>query len=229
MNKTFLPIFAAIMALFYFSACEVESALDVNQDRIYTDFEVFYNSNSDKTWVVAQFRFGGPTGTILELGEPAFVEFNGEELPYNALFSGYFKEFAGQLNAGTFKYTDADGITYENSIPAYEGIGFPASLDTIRKSQALDIVWEGSSLAPDQAVGLFIGSWQWGNDALALQINEGANNIVLGINQMANLATGISTCFMDRRTEKEVSQGTSVGGKIRGKYRATNVQVTVVE
>jgi len=47
--------------LVVFTACPIEDSSDVNQDKIYTDYEVFYNSNTDKTIVVAKFRFGGPT------------------------------------------------------------------------------------------------------------------------------------------------------------------------
>ena len=83
-------------------------------------------------------------------------------------------------------------------------------------------------MSANQRVGLFIGSWQWGDDALALQTATSANNLVLGINNLVNLATGPSTCFMDRVTEVDVAEGTTVGGKIRGKFRATNVDITVV-
>ncbi|NJK82485.1 MAG: hypothetical protein HC912_00355 [Saprospiraceae bacterium] len=61
------------VTLFY--ACEVEDSAEVNQDRIYADYEVFYNSNTDKTWVIARFRFGGVIGTPLELKAPCQCNF----------------------------------------------------------------------------------------------------------------------------------------------------------
>lgn len=229
MLKPMLKTLTLILVIATFSSCEKESSLDVNQDKIYTDYEVFYNSNTDKSWVVAKFKFGGPTGTILELDDPAFVLFENDTLPYNVFFNGHYKEYAGQITSGTFSYTDGNGDVYNNSLPSYEDIQFPSDLDTISKSQAFDLQWQGTALSANQYVGLFIGSWAWGNDALLVQTNQGADNLVLGTTQLSNLPLGNSTCFMDRSTEVDVTEGTGEGGKIRGKYRATNASVMIVE
>ena len=55
----------------------------------------------------------------------------------------------------------------------------------------------------------------------------GASDIVMGINQMNNLATGPATVFMDRSINLDVAQGTDNGGKIRYRYRTLNQNVTV--
>ncbi|MEM9919364.1 MAG: hypothetical protein AAF990_14775 [Bacteroidota bacterium] len=219
-------LFSMSMTVF-FTSCEVEDSSDVNQDKIYADYELFYNSNTDKTWVVARFRFGGPTGTNLELTNPAFVSFNGDQLPFNALFTGHFKEYAGRITSGTFSYTNVDGQEFKNSIPPSESLEFPAALDTLTKSQAFTLNWEGTPLAEDQIVGLFAGSWAWGQDALFVQSNLGATNLVLGTNQLDNLPNGNTTLYMDRATEKDLTEGTGEGGKIRAKYRAKNKVVWV--
>lgn len=114
--------YGLVLSLFFLSACEVEASADVNQERIYADYKVFYNSNTDKTWVIARFRFGGPTGTLLELNALASVSFDGDEL-----------------------------------------------------------------------------------------------------------LLGPSNLFIDRSTEVDISEGTSEGGKIRGKYRAPNKTVPIIE
>lgn len=221
--------FMAIMSSMLFTACVKEDSSDVNQDKIYTDYEVFYNSNTDKTWVVAKFRFGGATGTILELTDPASVTFNGDTLPYNFLFTGHYKEYAGRLETGRFSYTNVNGDVFVNDIPAYETVAFPNNLDTISKSQAYDLIWDGTALSANQTVGIFIGTPTWGQDALVIQANEGSNNIVLGTTALGNLATGVSTCYMDRATAVDVAEGTSEGGRIRGKFRASNKSAVIVE
>lgn len=218
--------FAGIMGL---SSCDVEDSADVNQDRIYTVYEVFYNSNTDKTWVIARFRFGGLTGTLLELNEPASVSFNGDELPYNPVFLGHYKEFAGRLNSGEFRYTNVDGAIFTNSVASGETIAFPEGLETISKSNAFNLEWEGASLGEDEVVGLFVGSWTWGQDAAFVQTNEGTTSLVLGTNQLNNLPDGQSTLFMDRSIIKTVTQGTSEGGIVRNVYRAENINVDIVE
>ena len=151
---------AVFFAVAFFSSCEVEDSADVNQDKIYTDYELFYNSNTDKTWVVARFRFGGPTGTLLELKDPAAVTFDGELLPFNALFAGHYKEFAGRLTDGTFEYTNTMEETFVNEVPSYETIEFPSDLDTLSKSAAYSLVWDGTSLGARSTSGTFY--WKLG-------------------------------------------------------------------
>lgn len=209
-------------------ACQKESAADVNQDKIYTDYEVFYDRNTDKTWVVARFRFGGVTGTPLELDSTDFVTFNGEDLPYNTLFLGHFKEYAGRISSGTFSYTNLAGQTFVNTLPAYDTIGFQAGFDTITKSVANTLTWDGSPLAANQNVGIFVGGWTWGQDALYYQDGDGATNVVMGTIGLNNLPTGPAVVYMDRSTDVAVTQGTSEGGRIRGKFRALNRTVQVV-
>lgn len=226
--KNFL-ISLSFFATIIFVSCESEDSADVNQDRIYTDYEVFYNSNTDITWVVARFRFGNALGTILELNDPASVSFDGQELPYNQVFAGHYREFAGKIDLGAFTYTDTDGKTFVNEVPAFESIAFPDDLTSLSKSQAYSLEWEGTALSANQQVGLFIGSWVWGEDAAFVQTGEGTNNLVLGINQLENLPTGTSTFYMDRSTAVDVLDGTSAGGRICGKFRASNIQVDITE
>ncbi len=223
----FLTLPALMLALL--TSCEKESASDVNQDKIYADYELFYNANTDKTTAIARFRFGGPTGTLLELDSADYVTFNGDDLPFNALIGAHAKEYAGLLNAGTFSYTNLNNQTFINQVPAFDTIAFPASFDTLYKSQAYTLTWEGTPLAADQNVGLFIGSWTWGQDALYFQDGDGATNLVLGTAQLSGLPVGPSVCYLDRSTDVAVSEGTGEGGRIRGKYRALNRTVQVLE
>ena len=228
-NFSRFSVLLLIMITALFTSCEVEDSADVNQDKIYTDYELFYNSNTDKTWVVVRFRFGGPTGTLLELKDPAAVTFDGELLPFNALFVGHYKEYAGQLSSGSFEYTNVDGEVFTNAVPTYEPIAFPNDLDSLSKSAAYSLIWDGTPLSANQGAGLFIGSWTWGEDALFIQTSEGANDIVMGTDQLSNVAIGPSIFYMDRQTEKQVDEGTGEGGLIRGKYRAKNKEVIIVD
>jgi len=221
-------VFLSLLVISILTSCAKENASDVNQDKIYTDYEVFYNQNTDKTWVVAKFRFGGPTGTILELDSTSYVTFNGDTLAYNPLYTGHFKEYAGRITAGSFKYENVDGQIFVNSIPAVDVLAFDADFDTLKKTQAQTITWVGTVLGSNETVGILIGNGAWGQAALALQDLDGATNLILGIPQMTSLAIGNSTVYMDRQHELDVIEGTSKGGKIRAKYRALNKMVQVV-
>ncbi len=216
------------LSLVVLFGCNVEDSGDVNQDKIHTRYELFYNENDDKTVAVARFRFGSATGTLLELNQDASVTFNGNPLAYNTWYLGHTMEFAGWLDSGTFVYNDLDQLTFTNTVMPYDSIGFPDGFDTIIKTQANTLTWDGNALAANEHVGLFVGSWAWGDDALYIQSADNATNIVMGTNQLSNVPVGPSTLFMDRWTEVPVAEGTSEGGVVIGKYRAENRVVQVV-
>jgi hypothetical protein len=233
MKTNKMPLWIAltfvVVLCFSISSCEKENASDVNQDKIYTDYEVFYDNNSDKSWVIARFRFGGATGTILKLDSTSFVSFGNDTLPYNDLFFGHFKEYAGRINNGTFTYRNLKNEVFVNSLPAYDTIAFSPSFTLLTKSVANTITWSGTPLAINQNVGLFVGGWTWGQDALKVQTSVGATNLVLGTNELAQVPVGPAICFMDRSTDVAVSQGTNEGGRIRGKFRAKNQTIQIVQ
>jgi hypothetical protein len=231
LNKTpmilrFFPVAAFLLLLI--SSCTKDSASNVNQDRIYQDLEVFYDKNTDKTTVLAKFKFGGATGTFLELDSGATVKFNNDLLPYNSFWYGHYKEYAGRINSGTFTYKNIAGTIFTNAVPPTDSIAFPTVLDTIMKSQAFDLQWAGSPLIADEFVGLFIGSWTWGQNAAYLQTGDAATNLVLGTGQLSGVPVGTSTCYMDRSILKPLLQKTSVGGTVKTTFRARNKVIQIV-
>ncbi len=209
------------------SSCNKEDSADVNQDTIYTVYELFYNANSDKTVAIARLRFGSITGTLLEANAPAGVTFNGDALPYSALYSGHAKEYAGKLTGGTFVYTNTQSVVYTNAVPSMDTIGHPATFDTIFKSQANVYAWNGSALSTGERANLFVGSWTWGQDAIFFA-GAGQSDIVMGVTQLSNLALGTSTIYADRVHEVGLAQPTPEGGTIRTRYRPVNATVQVV-
>ena len=221
----------ALTTLFSLVGCRSEDSADVNQDSIYTGYELFYNQNDDVTHAIARFRFGGPLGTVLELTQDsgAQVTFNGDNLNYSGFWGAHHREYAGNLTQGTFVYTNTEGATFTNHVPTGSSIGFPDGFTTINKSQSQTLTWEGTALATNDHVGVFVGSWAWGDDALFYVTGFGTTELVMGVNQLSNLPVGTSVVYMDRWNEENVMEGTPEGGKIRYKYRGTNATVNVEE
>ncbi len=232
MKLSMIGPFAALVLSVMLVACGGgEDSSDVNQNRIYTEYEVFYNQNDDVTHVIARFRFGGRFGTLLELTTTsgASVSFNGVPLSYSLFWGAHHREYAGNVTSGTFIYTNADGQVFTNDVPAGSAVGFPVGFDTISRSQAQTLSWQGTALAPNDVVGVFVGSWAWGDDALFWNDSDGATGIVMGVNQLSSLPLGTAVVYMDRWNELNVEEGTSEGGRIRYKYRGANAVVTVLE
>lgn len=220
-------ILSVIISAALFS-CTGESAGDVNQDRIYTEYEQFYNSNTGTTTVIARFRFGGPLGTLLELDSTDNVKFNGDDLPYSIFWGAHVKEYVGNIAPGTFVYTNLDGNVFTNTVPAYEAIDFPSSFTELSKSTPYDFQWVGTALSQNQEVGVYVGTWGWGDDTWNYTNSVGATNMIFGLNSLSNLTLGSATVFLDRATKSTNIHGTSKGGVIRGKYRAPNRTVNVI-
>jgi hypothetical protein len=211
-----------------FTSCTGESAGDVNQDRIYTEYEQFYNSNTGTTTVIARFRFGNALGTILELDSTDNVKFNGDDLPYSIFWGAHVREYVGNIAPGTFVYTNLDGNVFTNTVPTFETIDFPSNFTELSRSTPYDFQWTGTALGQNQEVGVFVGSWAWGDDTWNFTNSVGATNMVFGINSLSNLPLGTSTVYLDRTTRKSNIQGTSRGGVIKGKFRAPNRVINVI-
>src|SRR5262245_21459177 len=87
-----LTILSTFMSL---SSCKKEDSDDVNQDKIYAEYELFYDKNTDKTYASAVFKFSNALGTNLQLTSPSEVKFNSDVIPWDPVFSYYRKEYAG--------------------------------------------------------------------------------------------------------------------------------------
>lgn len=228
MKRLLFGLSAAFAITLMLQSCDKEDSSDVNQDKIYTVYELFYNKNEDKTTAICRLRFGGPTGTLLEATDPANVTYNGTALPYSVIYSGHAKEFAGKLTGGSFTYTNVDGDVFTNTVPNMDSVAFDPTFDTIVKSQANTFTWIGNSTSSTERVNLYVGTWTWGQDAAFFAFGQGQTNIIMGVSQMNNLAVGNSTMYLDRVNEVAITQGTSEGGVIRTRYRPLNQQAVIV-
>ena len=121
-----LSYFAALAALTMLlaSGCFREPSDSVNQDKIYTDYELFYNANEDKTYARATFKFSNLTGTKLELSDPSEVTFEGDLRSFKPALAYYEKTLPGLVSSGTFEWKD---------------IAFPAGLDTLMRGASFTL------------------------------------------------------------------------------------------
>lgn len=217
-------LFPALLSVLGLTGCTEDSST-VDQDRIYTIYEVFYDTNENQTYAKATFRFGNALGTLLRLSDGADVTFNGDPLLYNP--AGFYElKLSGFVNGGTFEYTDLDGETYTNSVSGIRPIAFPASAITLSKATNNDLVWVGDPLGPNgpsnENVGLLVGTELF----LALELN--ATKMIVNPTRLQRLNNGPAIAVLDRYFIRELAEKTSAGGSITGKYRAANKSVEIV-
>jgi hypothetical protein len=217
-----------LLALFLFpfiagaddTGCQSQDSSSVEQSKIYTTYWLYYNVNTDTTYARAQFRFGGATGTTLQLSDGASVTFEGKALTFNELLDWQEVVLPGKVSSGSFVYTDTKGTKYSNPVPAISEIEFAAVPATISKSQAYQLTWTGTPLADDEVLEVVVVNAA--NNFLFSRVdqrNRNATDVVLPANELGKLPSGASLLTMRRHRDYPLAQGTSLGGKLTTTYQ----------
>lgn len=224
----------AATAVLLLAACDVlEPSENVNQDRIWTEYELRYDGNEDVTTATASFRFGGSTGTPLELSEPSFVTVNGDELVMRVEpltnVARYERDFAGLMPTATFEWVDTEGRPYVNDI-ALRSIAAPPTVGPIDNDASYELRWSGASLAAGEEVRAKLYR-VFGGAAFATftQRSAGATSVILDRAQLQYIQPGEVTLVLERHTTRPLTERTEVGGRITGVYGAAPVGVEIVE
>ena len=219
-----LLVSSAFLLAIAFTSCQVEKSSNVNQKRIFTQYELFYNANEDITYARAWFRFGNAGGTLLELDAPSKVSFEGETLSFVQLLGYYEKKFAGLKTAGTFHWEDTEGAAYDNDV-TIRNIKFGALPDSVSRASAFTIPWTGDPLIADEVAGVWINGENEGDAQVAITIEQGANAIIVPADKMSKLGAGPGKIYMERRYAPALSNATEAGGSGTGVYRAKTAAV----
>lgn len=222
-------LFLAATGIITFSSCKKENSEDVNQQKIYAEYELYYDANLGKTYASAIFKFSNALGTNLQLTAPSEVKFGNDVIPYDPVFAYYRKEYAGLVSAGTFTFKDQDGTVYTNPVSMTNTISNQAVLDTINRANgAYTYTWVGDSVFANSWVNFTIANAANGlNFQYFLQYTVGSKNLVLGLNQLNQLPIGSAICHIERVYEVTAPSVTSAGGKIRAKYKGLNKNVYI--
>lgn len=214
------------------TSCFKENSNDVNQDRVYGEYEVFFNANDSTTTVSAKFRLGGPEGNPIELeysnNGGAYVTFNNDTLEYDYWKSAHVKEYQGLINSGNFVYVNNDGDAFTNPLPLLGQIDFPAGFDTLYKNVTDTFYWSGLPIGGGHSIKLEIDSWFWGSDAEFVADTMGQSYMIMEPSELSDLNEGDGNAKLYKTVESSVVQGTSEGGVIRNKFRALDRDVKIL-
>ncbi len=214
-------ILSLLVVAVLLSSCEREPSASVDQDKIFTDYELFYNANLDKTYARATFRFSNLLGTQLELSDPSEVTFNGDVLTFRSALAYYEKEMAGFVESGTFRWSDIDGLVFTNAIQI-NTIAYPSMLDTIQRNASYEIIWEGAELVPKEIVTVTVNGENEGDAQIFLAADIGMEGIILSKSKLEKVGQGPGTIWMDRSYIPDLQEATSAGGRRIGRYRPVN-------
>lgn len=219
-KSVFYLFFAAISVLFF--SCNRETSDSVNQDKIYTEYELFYEANQDVTYARATFKFSNIIGTKLELSDPSNVTFNGEQLAWQDALAYYELRMQGKVRSGTFVWEDTEGNSYSNQISIRE-IDFPNQFGPIAKGSSYEFIWQGDSLKEGETVTLTMNADYEGDGRIVTENDLNAISLIIPQNYLDQMATGTVDCWIERFYKiTPPLDATSAGGFIQGRYRAAN-------
>lgn len=215
-----LLVILSLLTISLFS-CNREESNTVEQDKIFTEYELFYNANEDKTYARATFKFSNVFGTKLELSQPSEVTFNGDILTFNTLFAYYEKEYAGLVETGTFAWTDNNGELYKNQIEIHP-LDYVEAIDSIDRGSSYELAWSGEVLQQLELLTVTINGENT-TDAQIFTTNDvGSQSIILSQNKLSRIDAGTGTVFMDRSYLPLIQESTGAGGVLLGRYRPKN-------
>lgn len=211
-------------AILFLASCTREASNSVDQDRIFTVYELFYNANEDKTFARATFYFSNELGTRLELAGDSRATFNGDPLTFNAVLAYYEREYAGFVDSGTFDWVDTEGNTYQNTITV-NPIEYAAAIDTIDRSASYELFWEEEPLSEEETVTVTINGENEGDARLFTTNDVGANSIILAKNLLEQVGAGPGTLLLERSFSPPIADAPGAGGRIVGRYRPVNQMI----
>jgi hypothetical protein len=219
MKKDIILLFL-LGLVFVLPSCKKESSDSVDQDKIWAEYQLIYDNNTKITYARAIFKFSNMAGTVLELVSPAVVKCDNDLLSYNPTFGYYEKQYVGMKNTGTFKYTDLDNNSFQNTLTITDTVGFPASLDTIHKSVPFELTWTGSAIKANETISIWLNSNVEGDARILTSNMVNGTSIIFPANQLTQLGLGpYGMLAMERLYRPAISQATSAGGLITIKYK----------
>lgn len=228
MKRTLTLGFGLIVVLF-FTSCEREESMNIDQSRIYTNYTYTYDSNKSQAVMTATFRLDNSTGDKLELSYPARVEFGGENMSWRSAFGYYDLKRNGNMSQGAFTYHDLDDNSFTNNISAIESIELPFGLTSINKNGNFFLPWDGQALRSGERIKVTIK----GGDQLSSKewttSTTGATHIILDENKLKQLSPGTAEVQIEREITQALQQSGLAGGRIEMQYKSRKVTVNITD
>ncbi|MBK8611639.1 MAG: hypothetical protein IPL84_17290 [Chitinophagaceae bacterium] len=226
-QKSFLAgILFTVMALVACDSNEIGDSKDVNQDKIFMDYELSYNQSDEQVELDLQYRFAGPAGTTLVLNYPSRVELDGENLVVDSSEgSGAYYEtkqrFSDFIGNHTIRFADLNNKKLENSFD-FSTFTLHEVPATASRKEDLHLYYNLRPLGAND----FIEIKTAGSDSSFSIKEEGpGNRITIPAAELARQNRKILTLECTLYRDIPLSQTTSEGGSFKMIYRLKPVKI----
>jgi len=209
--------------------CKKEVSKNIEQDKIYTQYELSYNQTENVTYATATFKFSSTNGTKLMLSEPSTVMIDGTEMNWDNDNGFYRNEFSGFKSSATFNWVDLDGNSFTNTIDIKD-IALPATINDLHFTDSVTyFMWNGSPLDSNENVILTIDGLGSTDTRIFSVDTVGATTITIDSLRLSQIDSGMVQLFLNLRYSPALTEQTSRGGSITGSYQTNTVEVLLTD
>ena len=226
-RKTTIGI--ALMSLLFFTACKKEASINIDQNRIYSDYEVTYDQMSNQTTSQAIFRVDHNSGKKIELTYPARIGFNDENLAWRNLGGYYNVKRSGNHLNGHFTYFDVDDNSFINTGAVVNPIDLPFGMNNISKNGNFFLPWTGEALQSGETVKVIISGGSQSGSKTFTATAIGSSYISLEQYKLNQLVAGTASIQIQREKTSALTQSNLSGGRITSTYKGRKVTVNITE
>ena len=210
-----------------FTSCKREDSVNIDQDRIYANYQITYDSEKNEATMIAGFRLDNSSGTKIELTYPSRVDFNDEGLAWRNGSGHYELKQTGSNHTGAFTYTDIDGVTYVNNPSNLTFIELPFGITNISRSGNFFLPWSGQAIQPGETVTVTIsGGAQQSSKTWTIN-SVGSSHIILDQNKLMGLTVGNAEIQIQREFSDILQESTLSGGRITSKYKSIKAYINI--
>lgn len=213
-----------MMTVLFFTSCKREESINIDQNRIYSNYTYEYDAQNNRSTMTAVFRLDNSGGRKIELTYPARVDFNGEGLAWRGGLGSYTLTLNGMAHGGTFNYHDLDDNTYSNQVPAITATEVPFGITSISRSGNFFLPWNGPALQPGETLRVRITA---GTTRTFTTTMVGATHIILTEQQLAQLTPGNGTIVIERESYANLNASNLSGGRMTATYKSRRVFVNI--
>ena len=226
--KRAITLQVLLIGLLIFSACKREDSVNIDQQRIYANYEYVFNSDNNQSTATATFHIDNNSGTKIELTYPGRVEFNGEGMTYRNGSGSYQVKTSANSIGGMFVYHDLGEKSYSNTTAPLTYIELPYGISNISRSGNFFLPWSGNALEQGEIITVTIsGGAQTTSKTWTINA-AGSSYIVLDQYKLNDLIVGSAEIQIKREITKGIQQSTLAGGRITSTYLSQKAFINIL-
>ncbi|MFT5778168.1 MAG: hypothetical protein ACI837_001124 [Crocinitomicaceae bacterium] len=218
-----------LVSVLFFTACKKESSVNVDQNRIYSTYNVEYDQNSNRTTVKATYRVDHNSGQKIELTYPSRVDFDGEQMAYRKMGGYYDLSRNGNALNREIIYHDIDGKVFSNSGSVISSIDVPVGLNGISRSGNFFLPWVGAPLASGETITVTISGGSQTSSKTFTANSVGQNYIILDQFKLNDLIAGTAKIQIKREITGSLIQSNLSGGRISSTYNGRKITINILD